>query len=99
MTIEIALVLGLVFSAVILFATERLPVDLTAMIIMGAMLLSGIITPQDAIGGFSNPATVTVGAMFILSAGLFKAGAVNLMGGTLGRAGRISFWLVLVMMC
>ncbi len=59
MTIEIMLVIGLVFSAVILFATERLPADLTAMIIMGAMLLSGIITPQDAIAGFSNPATVT----------------------------------------
>ncbi|MHB8057735.1 MAG: SLC13 family permease [Desulfuromonadaceae bacterium] len=98
MTLEIALVLGLVVSAVILFATERLPVDLTAMIIMGAMLLSGIITPQDAIGGFSNPATVTVGAMFILSAGLFKTGAVNLTGSLLGRVGKKSFWLVLVVM-
>jgi di/tricarboxylate transporter len=98
MTIDILLVLGLALSAVILFATERLPVDLTAMILMGAMLLSGIITPQDAIGGFSNPATVTVGAMFVLSAGLFKTGAVNLLGGTLGRAGKISFWLALVLM-
>ncbi len=98
MTIEIALVLGLVVSAVILFATERLPVDLTAMVIMGAMLLSGIITPDDAIGGFSNPATVTVGAMFVLSAGLFKTGAVNLLGGLLGQVGRKSFWLVLIVM-
>jgi di/tricarboxylate transporter len=98
MTVEIALALGLVVSAVILFATERLPVDLTALIIMGAMLLSGIITTQDAIGGFSNPATVTVGAMFVLSAGLFKTGAVNLLAGVLGRVGRKSFWLVLVVM-
>jgi len=59
MTIEIALVLGLALFAIILFATERYPVDLTVMILMGAMLLSGIITPEDAIGGFSNPATVT----------------------------------------
>ena len=98
MTIEIALVLVLVICAVILFATERIPVDLTAMIIMGSMLLSGLITPQDAIGGFSNPATVTVGAMFVLSAGLFKTGAVNLLGGTLSRVGRVSFWLVLTVM-
>lgn len=98
MTIEIALVLGLVVSAVILFATERLPVDLTALIIMGSMLLSGLITPQDAIGGFSNPATVTVGAMFVLSAGLFKTGAVNLLGGVLAQVGRKSFWLILIVM-
>lgn len=98
MTLEIAVVLGLAVSAIILFATERLPVDLTAMILMAAMLLSGIITPQDAIGGFSNPATVTVGAMFVLSAGLFKTGAVNLLGGTLGRVGKISFGRLLVVM-
>jgi len=98
MTIEILLVLGLVVSAVILFATERLPVDLTAMILLGAMLLSGIITSQEAIGGFSNPATVTVGAMFILSAGLFKTGAVNIIGTMLGRLGRINFWLVLIVL-
>ncbi len=98
MTIEILLVLGLVVSAVILFATERLPVDLTAMILLGAMLLSGIISPQEAINGFSNPATVTVGAMFVLSAGLFKTGAVNIIGTMLGRLGRINFWLVLIVL-
>lgn len=76
MTLEIALVLGLALSAIILFATERISVDLTAMILMGAMLLSGIITPQDAIGGFSNPATVTVGAMFVLSAALLAPIAI-----------------------
>ncbi|MRR56485.1 MAG: SLC13 family permease, partial [Deltaproteobacteria bacterium] len=98
MTIDMLLVLGLVVSAVILFATERLPVDLTAMILMGTMLLSGLISPEEAIGGFSNPATVTVGAMFILSAGLFKTGAVNLVGKVLGWFARINFWLVVVVM-
>jgi len=98
MTVEMLLVLGLVMSAVILFATERLPVDLTAMILMGTMLLSGLISPQEAIAGFSNPATVTVGAMFILSAGLFKTGAVNVVGKILGWFARINFWLVLVVM-
>lgn len=98
MTVEILLVLGLVLSAVILFATERLPVDLTAMILMATLLLSGLISPEEAIGGFSNPATVTVGAMFILSAGLFRTGAVNVLVALLGRLARISFLLVLVVL-
>ena len=98
MTLEMILVLGLTVSAVILFATEKLPVDLTAMIIMSTMLLSGMITAEDAIGGFSNPATVTVGAMFVLSAGLFKTGAVNVIGTLLAKLGKISFWLVLIVM-
>ncbi len=96
MTLEILLVLGLLVSAVILFATERLPVDLTALILMSTLLLSGLITPQQAIGGFSNPATVTIGAMFVLSAGLFKTGAVNILVNILSRFARISFLLVLV---
>jgi di/tricarboxylate transporter len=98
MTVEMLLVLGLVVSAVILFATERLPVDLTALILMATMLLSGLITVEEAIGGFSNPATITVGAMFVLSAGLFKTGAVNILIEVLTRLGRISFWLVLVVL-
>ena len=92
------LVLGLAVSAVILFATERLPADIVALIIMATLLLSGIITPEEAIGGFSNPATVTVGAMFILSAGLYRTGAVNAVGGTLARMGRKSYWLTLAAM-
>lgn len=92
---EIMIVLGLVVSAIILFATERLPVDIVALILMATMLLSGIITPAEAIGGFSNPATVTVGAMFILSAGLYRTGAVNAVGGALARLGRKSSWLAL----
>lgn len=98
MTVEIVLVLGLVVSAVILFATEKLPIDLTAMILMSTMLLSGLISPEQAIGGFSNPATVTVGAMFVLSAGLFKTGAVNALVSVLARFARISFLLVVVVL-
>jgi di/tricarboxylate transporter len=93
MTFEIALVLLVLVAAVVLFATERLPVDLVALIVMGTLLLSGIITPQEGISGFSNTATVTVGAMFILSAGLFKTGAVAALGRALGRIARWNFWL------
>lgn len=95
MTMEIFLVLGLVVAAIILFATERLPVDLTALILMSTLLLSGLITPQEALSGFSNPATITVGAMFILSAGLYRTGAVNAIGSGLARLGRKSFWLTI----
>ncbi|CAG0970087.1 hypothetical protein GEOBC_01223 [Geobacteraceae bacterium] len=98
MTIEMLLVLGLVVSALILFATERLPADLVALIIMATLLLSGLITSEEAISGFSNPATITVGAMFVLSAGLYRTGAVNAVGGGLARLGRKSYWLTLAAM-
>jgi di/tricarboxylate transporter len=98
MTVEIAIVLAFVVGAVVLFVTEKLPVDLAALLIMTALLLSGIITPEEGIAGFSNTATVTVAAMFVLSAGLFRSGAVNRVGTLLaGLAGR-SYWLALAAM-
>jgi di/tricarboxylate transporter len=47
---------------------------------MGTLLVAGIISPEEGIAGFSNKATVTVAAMFIISAGLFKTGAVSYLG-------------------
>ena len=85
MNFEIAVVFLILTGAIILFSRDRIPVDLTAMIILAALLLTGIITPEEGISGFSNSATVTVAAMFILSAGIFNTGAMNFLGDFLSR--------------
>lgn len=98
MSFEIAFVLVILLVAVVLFATEKLPVDLVALIVLAALLSSHVITPEDGISGFSNTATVTVGAMFVLSAGLYKTGAVNFVGLALASIGRYSFWVALIIL-
>jgi len=98
MTFEIAVVLAFAGVAIFLFATEKLPVDLASVIIMVGLILSGVITPEQGISGFSHPATVTVGAMFILSAGLYRTGAVNFIGAKLVQAGKKNFWLALTLL-
>ena len=97
MTFEIALVLVVLVVAMGLFAWGRLPVDLVALIVMAVLLLLGLVTPEQGIAGFSNTATVTVGAMFILSGGLYRSGAVNFAGAMLTRLGRSSIWIALVL--
>ncbi|HLL74360.1 MAG TPA: SLC13 family permease [Pyrinomonadaceae bacterium] len=96
MSTEILVVFALLAAAVVLFATEWLPVDLVALVVMSALLVSGIVTPAEGVAGFGNPATVTVGAMFVISAGLFRTGAVNFAGAALARLGRRSLWLALL---
>jgi len=96
MTFDIAFTLGLVVVAVVLFATEKLRVDLVALIIMAALLVTGILTPQEGLMGFSNIATVTVTAMFVLSGALFRTGAVNGVGRWLSHIGSRSFPRVLL---
>lgn len=95
MTVEMTFVALVAVATVILFATEKLRVDLVALIIMGVLLVSGIVTPEEGLAGFSNSATVTVGAMFILSAGLFRSGAVNFIGNTLSRLFKGNFWIAI----
>ena len=96
MTLDIALTLVILVTAVVLFATEKLPIDLIALSVMATLLASGIITPEEGIAGFSNTATVTVAAMFVLSAGLFKSGVVNVIGVKLSGLGRRRTWLAML---
>ncbi len=74
---ETLAVLLLALSAILLFATEALRVDVVAILILVALALSGLIAPEEALSGFSNPATATVAAMFVLSAGLRHTGLVD----------------------
>jgi di/tricarboxylate transporter len=96
MTFEILLILCILIGAVVCFATERLPVDLVALLVLSALLASRVLTPEEAISGFSNTATVTVAAMFVLSAGLARTGVVNLLGRRLAVAGRLGLLPTLI---
>lgn len=73
----IILTLTVVVLGLISFITEWLPADITALSITVALMLLGLVTPEEGISGFSNPATVTVMAMFILSAGITKTGVIQ----------------------
>jgi di/tricarboxylate transporter len=79
-TPEIALAFAILFGALIAFMMDVVPIDFVAFSIMALMLVLGPIlgvSPQEAISGFSNPATITILAMFILSAGIYRTGIIN----------------------
>ena len=95
MTLEIGFVLLLTIVAVVLFVTEKFSTDIVAILVMVVLLVSRVLTPAEGLAGFANTATVTVGAMFVLSAGMFRSGAVNFVGRGLGRLARHSSGLML----
>lgn len=63
-----------------LLITEKISVDLTAIGIMVLLVVSGILTPREAVAGFANPAVITVGAMFVVSKGMMRTGGVEFLG-------------------
>jgi len=99
MTLEGLIVLAILLVSVVLFATERLRVDFIALGIMITLILLGIVTPQEGAAGFVNSATITIAAMFVLSAGLQRAGALNSLGEMIKRwAGTSESQMILVFM-
>ena len=99
MTTQIALSLGILGVAVILFISERLRVDLVALLVLVALTLTGLITSEEAFSGFSNPAVITVWAVFILSGGLTHTGIAKAVGRkVLQVAGNGEVGLIIVIM-
>lgn len=85
--ITIAVIIG----AVILFVTDKVSVDIVGLLIISALVLTGVVTPEEGVRGFSNKATVTVAFMFILSAALLKTGALQMLAHKLAPVFRDNF--------
>jgi len=82
-TIGMLVVFGIIGGARTLFVTDRVPVDVTALCVIVALMVLEPwtqIAPEDGIAGFANPATITVLAMFALSEGVRRTGFVQWMG-------------------
>ena len=79
-TPDILVVFAVLVGAVTLWVTEWLAIDLVALCIPLALVLTGVLSAGDAVAGFSSTALLTVGAIFVVSAGLLRTGAVTFVG-------------------
>lgn len=80
MNTEIIITLLILLTTVVLFLGEFLRVDLIALLVLGSLVVTGILDPIDALSGFSNPAVITVWAMFIISGAIYRTGIANKIG-------------------
>jgi len=99
MTLPIATVLAILLVAVVLFVTEKLRMDVVALLVLGALAATKLVTPGEALSGFSSPAVVTVWAMFIISGGLSMTGVAQILGRQIMRlAGQGEARLIMAIM-
>ena len=80
---------------VVFFVMEILPIEVTAMGAIGVLLLFNVISWQEAISGFSNPAVITIGAIFIMSRALVKTGFLEVFADFLAKKGGNHKWLTI----
>ncbi|MEN1925866.1 SLC13 family permease [Luteimonas sp. MJ293] len=93
---SLLITIAVMLVAVYLFITEKLRVDVVALLVMTALLVLGVLSVPEALSGFSNQATVMVACMFVLSGALKANGALVAIGDLLSR---IRYrWLFLLVM-
>ena len=85
MSADQVILIAIIFSSTLLFVTRWLPTEVTSMLIIVALGVTGLLDTQQALSGFSSTALVTVAAMFILSGGLLRTGALEAVTAFLAR--------------
>ena len=70
---EILFLGAIILVALALFVTELFPIDVTALLVLGLLLILGLVSPSESLAGFSNPAVITIACLFILSHALQKS--------------------------
>ena len=92
---DVTIVLLIVGFTLFMFIWEKIAIDITSLIAMALLMLTGVLTTKEAIAGFSNDATISILFLFLLSAGLEKTGAINLVGKamikTIGKNQNLAF--------
>ncbi len=88
MSTEALFVLAVTVATLVVWVLEILPVDLVAILSMLVLVVSGVLTPDEAVKGFGNSALITVACMFVLSAGLIRTGALDLVTSSMLGMGR-----------
>lgn len=96
-TPEILLTLGITVGALVLFVLDRLAIEVVGLLVMVALMVTGVLTPAEGVSGFASEALVTVAAMFVLSAAMVRTGGVDALGRWISKlAGKSDFRLLVV---
>ncbi len=95
---EIFALLAILVTATTLYITRWWAIEVTATLSIAALVIFGVLTPAQAFSGFSNTATLTVAAMFVLSGGLIRTGALEIVTLYLARFSQGSTTRLLILL-
>ncbi len=80
-TIEIWITLALLGAAILFFVTEWLSVDLVAIGLVISLMVTGILSPEEALAGFSSPIVITIATLFIVGGAVMETGLADSVSG------------------
>ena len=87
---ETLFVFLILFVTIILFVSDRLRLDVVAILVILALILSGLLSSNEALAGFGDPVVILIAGLFVVGEGLFRTGVAFAIGNWLMRAGGTS---------
>lgn len=87
MDVQLVITFSILIVALILFFTDKIPADLVALLVVVALGVTGVLTPQEAFSGFSRSAVITILAIFIIAEALRRSGVTEQVGNILLKVG------------
>ncbi|MCI0489187.1 MAG: SLC13 family permease [Blastocatellia bacterium] len=88
MNLQIAIVLGLLVAAIVLFAMEKISVDIITLLLLLGLVVTRILTPEEAFAGFSTDIIIILGSIFVISGALRQSGTMDAVGARLHKIAR-----------
>ena len=98
MTGEILFVLALLLITIVLFVSDRLRLDVIAVMVILTLALSGILTPAEAVAGFGNTVVLLIAGLFVVGEGLFRTGIAFALGNWMSHVAGTGETRLLVLM-
>ena len=95
---EIALALGMVVVAITLLSIDRIPIEVSSLTIVVLLALSGLVTPAEALAGFSSETAIFIFALLAMTQGLAATGVMQIAGRRLLAATHVSARVFVVLL-
>jgi di/tricarboxylate transporter len=87
--VDAAVVLAVVALALLLFWTEWVPIEVTSLVVVFLLAVTGVLSPEEAFSGFANDTVVFIFALLAMTQGLASTGVVRAVAGRLSAMGRL----------
>lgn len=96
---ELYITVGIILLGIFLFIKDFFSIDTTSIVIMALFIVSGVLSPEEGFSGFNHPATLTLGCMFVVSAGVFRSGLIDGLSGKIVKMAKVHYIIALITFC
>jgi di/tricarboxylate transporter len=99
MSTDLLITIGIIGVGIFLFIKDYFSIDTTSILIMALFIVAGVLSPEEGFSGFNHPATLTLGCMFVVSAGVFNSGILDGLSDKIIKLAKIHYVVALITFC